>query len=65
MPGTPALPNSGRSTFPLGHINNFDAALKKAVNFTERFRFEIGIQAYLSNHRQFIGGYLNYCPRKF
>ena len=58
--GAGALSNSGRNTMPLGHINNFDAALSKRINITERFRFDIGAQAFnLFNHSQFIGGYIS------
>jgi len=58
--GAGALSNGGRNTFPLGHTNNFDVALVKRINLTERFRFDIGAQAFnLFNHPQFVGGYLN------
>ena len=58
--GLGARSNSGRNTLPLDPINNFDASIKKALNFTERIRFEIGAQAYnLFNHSQFIGGYIS------
>ena len=58
--GLGALSNGGRNTFPLGHTNNFDVALTKRINVTERFKFDIGIQAFnLFNHPQFVGGYLN------
>ena len=54
-----ALSNSGRNTFPLDHTNNFDAQVKKRVNFGESKSFEVGISAYnLFNHSQFVGGYL-------
>jgi hypothetical protein len=58
--GLGALSNSGRNTFPLGHINNFDFALIKRVNITERFRFDVGAQAFnLFNHAQFVGSFIN------
>ncbi|MBZ5591030.1 MAG: carboxypeptidase regulatory-like domain-containing protein [Acidobacteriia bacterium] len=58
--GAGALSNGGRNTFPLDHTNNFDFALTKRINITERFRFDIGAQAFnLFNHAQFVGGYLN------
>jgi len=58
--GVGALSNSGRNTFPLDHTNNFDVALTKRINITERFRFDIGAQAFnLFNHAQFVGGFLN------
>jgi hypothetical protein len=58
--GKGARSNGGRNTFPLDHTNNFDFALTKRINITERFRFDIGAQAFnLFNHAQFVGGYLN------
>lgn len=58
--GKGARSNSGRNTFPLDHINNFDFALTKRINITERFRLDIGAQAFnLFNHAQFVGGFLN------
>ncbi len=58
--GKGALSNSGRNTFPLDHTNNFDVALTKRINLTERLRFDIGAQAFnLFNHAQFVGGFLN------
>jgi hypothetical protein len=58
--GLGALSNSGRNTLPLDHVNNFDVALVKRINVTERFRFDIGAQAFnLFNHAQFVGGFLN------
>jgi hypothetical protein len=58
--GLGALSNGGRNTFPLDHTNNFDFALTKRINLTERFRFDIGAQAFnLFNHPQFVGSYIN------
>ena len=58
--GKGARSNGGRNTFPLDHTNNFDVSLTKRINITERFRFDIGAQAFnLFNHAQFVGGYLN------
>jgi hypothetical protein len=58
--GAGAQSNGGRNTFPLGRTNNFDVALTKRINLTERFRFDIGAQAFnLFNHAQFVGGFLN------
>jgi hypothetical protein len=58
--GLGALSNSGRNTLPLDHVNNFDVALVKRINVTERFRFDIGAQAFnLFNYAQFVGGFLN------
>jgi hypothetical protein len=57
--GLGARSNSGRNTFPLDHTNNFDAQIKKRLNFGEAKSFEVGISAYnLFNHSQFVGGYL-------
>jgi carboxypeptidase family protein len=58
--GLGARSNSGRNTLPLDHINNFDVALVKRISVTERFRFDVGAQAFnLFNHAQFVGGFLN------
>lgn len=58
--GAGARSNSGRNTLPLAYINNVDLALIKRVNITERFKFDIGAQAFnVFNHAQFIGGYIN------
>jgi hypothetical protein len=58
--GKGARSNGGRNTFPLGRTNNVDMAITKRINITERFRFDIGAQAFnLFNHAQFVGGWLN------
>jgi hypothetical protein len=58
--GYGALANAGRNTFPLGHINNFDFALVKRLSVTERFKFDIGVQAFnVFNHPQFVGSFIN------
>ena len=58
--GSGTLATSGRNTFPLHPINNFDASLKKRFNLTERISFDIGAQFYnLLNHAQYTGGYIN------
>ena len=58
--GAGARSNAGRNTFPMDPINNFDFALTKRFNITERFRFDIGAQAFnLFNHAQFVGSYIN------
>jgi hypothetical protein len=58
--GLGALSNSGRNTYPLDHTNNFDAQVKKRVNFGEAKSLEIGVSAYnLFNHSQFVGGYIS------
>jgi len=55
--GYGALANGGRNTFPLHRINNVDLSLKKRFNFTERWAFDIGVQAYNAfNHPQWTGG---------
>jgi len=58
--GYGALSTGGRNTYPLGRTNNFDVALTKRLKVSERFRFDVGVQAFnLFNHAQFTGGYLN------
>jgi hypothetical protein len=58
--GLGALSNTGRNTFPFAPINNWDFALVKRFNITERFRFDIGAQAFnLFNHAQFVGSFIN------
>ena len=58
--GLGAYATGGRNTFPLDHINNFDFALIKRVSITERFKFDVGAQAFnLFNHAQFVGSFIN------
>jgi hypothetical protein len=58
--GLGALANGGRNSFPLGRTNNFDVALMKKVNFTERLSVNFGAQFFnLFNHSQFVGGYIS------
>jgi hypothetical protein len=58
--GLGAVSNGGRNSFPLGRTNNFDAALMKKINFTERKSLAFGAQFFnLLNHSQFTGGYLS------
>src|SRR5262249_28724120 len=58
--GLGARSNGGRNTFPLDHINNFDFSLVKRLNITERFRFDVGAQAFnVFNHAQFVGSFIN------
>jgi hypothetical protein len=58
--GQGALSNTGRNTFPLAPINNWDFALVKRFNITERFRFDVGAQAFnLFNHAQYVGSFIN------
>jgi TonB dependent receptor len=58
--GVGALSNTGRNTFPLAPTNNWDFALVKRFNITERFRFDVGAQAFnLFNHAQYVGSVIN------
>lgn len=58
--GLGALANGGRNSFPLGRTNNFDAALMKRINFSERVSVNFGAQFFnLLNHSQFTGGYIS------
>jgi len=58
--GLGAIANSGRQTMPVGRINNVDIQVKKAFNFGEQRKFEIGVQAFnLFNHPQYTAGYIN------
>jgi carboxypeptidase family protein len=58
--GIGALSNLGRNTLPTEHINNWDFGLYKSINFTERFKFQMGAQMLNAfNHPQFTPGYVN------
>jgi hypothetical protein len=58
--GLGAYATGGRNTFALDSTNNWDFALVKRVNITERFRFDVGAQAFnLFNHAQFVGSFIN------
>jgi hypothetical protein len=58
--GQGALSNEGRNTFPLSRTTNVDFSLLKRLNFTERFKIEVGAQAFnLFNHAQFVGGFIS------
>jgi len=58
--GAGALANAGRNTVALPPVNNIDASLLKRLNYTERVRFEVGIQAFnLFNHAQYSGSWLD------
>jgi hypothetical protein len=58
--GLGALANSGRNTFPLKPIDNFDIQLKKRFAIRESMSFDIGAQFYnIFNHAQYTGGYIN------
>jgi hypothetical protein len=52
---TPCTPgNLGRFTARTPRVNNFDAALEKQINITERMHFEFRMETYnLFNHRQY------------
>ena len=55
-----AWPNAGRNTLPLGRTNNFDLSLTKRFSFRERYKLELGAQAFNAfNHAQFVGGYIS------
>src|SRR5262249_42879059 len=55
-----ALANSSRNTLQMPPINNFDLSVWKRISFTERWKFEIGLQALNAlNHAQYVGGTLN------
>jgi hypothetical protein len=55
-----ALANSTRNTLQMVPINNFDLSVWKRISFTERWKFEIGLQALNAlNHAQYVGGTLN------
>ncbi len=54
---TGTLPNSSRNTLPIRPIDNLDVAALKRINFTERYSFEFGAQAFnVLNHAQYIPG---------
>ena len=53
-------PNAGRQTIPTEPINNWDLALRKQFNFTERMFFQIGaVAANVFNHAQYVPGSVN------
>jgi hypothetical protein len=55
--GLGALSNLGRNTLQVPGTNNFDLAIYKNVNVTERFKFRLGAQfANIINHPQYIPG---------
>lgn len=56
--GEGVFPNGGRNTLRLPNINNFDLALAKRFNITERVRFELRGEAYNAlNHAQYVAGF--------
>lgn len=55
-----ALANSTRNTLQMPPINNIDLSVWKRISFTERWKFEMGLQTLNAlNHAQYIGGTLN------
>jgi hypothetical protein len=55
--GAGSLGNLGRNTLPTAHTNNFDLALYKDLNITERMKFRFGAQfGNLFNHPQYLPG---------
>jgi len=53
--GLGAFSNLSRNTLQTPGTNNFDLAVYKDLNFTERFKFRFGAQfANIINHPQFI-----------
>jgi hypothetical protein len=58
--GAGALATTRRNTLPLPHINNFDFAILKRINFTEHTSFEFSAQASnVFNHAQYLPGYIS------
>lgn len=58
--GAGQLPNGGRNTEHFMPINDIDLSLLKRLNFTERWKFEIGARFFnVLNHAQYTGGRLN------
>jgi len=58
--GPGALTTTRRNTLALPHINNFDFAIVKRFNFTERTSFEFSAQASnVFNHAQYLPGYIS------
>ena len=55
-----ALAITNRNTVPTQHINNWDASVRKSLNFTENTKIEFYAQAFnVFNHPQFVPGSLN------
>jgi hypothetical protein len=53
-------PNARRNTLAMPHINNFDFAVLKRINFTEHTSFEFSAQALnIFNHAQYVPGYIS------
>jgi hypothetical protein len=58
--GPGALATARRNTLALPHINNFDFAILKRFNITERQSFEFSAQASnVFNHAQYLPGYIS------
>jgi hypothetical protein len=56
--GEGVFPNGGRNTMRLPDINNFDLALGKRFNFTERMAIEFRGEAYNAlNNPQYVAGF--------
>lgn len=56
--GEGVYPNGGRNTLRLPGINNFNLALGKRVNISERMTFEFRAEAYNAlNNSQYVAGY--------
>lgn len=55
-----ALANGGRNTLPLKPTNNIDLSIKKRIDLTERYKFDIGAQFYnIFNHAQYTGSHVS------
>ncbi len=58
--GSGTVPNAQRNTLPTGRTNNLDVSAYKRFSYHDRYKVEIGIQAFNSlNHPQFLPGSLN------
>jgi len=58
--GYGARTNSGRQTLATRPINNWDLQFKKEFIFTERYKFQLGVQMINAfNHPQYVPGYIN------
>jgi hypothetical protein len=58
--GLGTLPSATRQDLPTGRVNNLDLSATKRINFTERYKLEIQLQAFnVLNHSQYLPGSLN------
>lgn len=58
--GLGTLPNGARETLPTGRTNDFDLSAYKRISFGERYKIEIGAQAFnVLNHPQYLPGSIN------